>query len=118
MNKSNKKSLEYGVVKKDIENKGYTLLSTEYVSLYSPLEVICPKGHKYITSYERIKNSKNGGCEICKKNDKSKIMATSYSDVYKHIDSLGYIYYSHLKVNIKVKKKLQKQNVKLKVMFV
>lgn len=90
-NSNNGRALDYNTVKEFIESKGYKLISTEYKNTHSPLEVICPKGHKYITSYERIKNSKNGGCEICKKNDKSKTMATSYSDVYKHIDSLGYI---------------------------
>ena len=83
-------ALDYNTVKEFIENKGYKLISTEYKNTHSSLEVICPFGHRYISSYEKIKNTKSGGCEICKRNNKSKLNSSDYSEIVKYVENLGY----------------------------
>ena len=58
----NRITIEY--IKKEFENIGWTLLTTEYINAKQKLEYICDKGHKYNISWGKFKEGK--GCSCCK----------------------------------------------------
>lgn len=56
----------YEDVKQYIESFGYKLISTEYKSNKNNLEIICPQGHKWVTTFNRFKNGTR--CCYCENN--------------------------------------------------
>lgn len=53
-------------IRKDLEERGWKLISTEYKNLETELEMECPEGHKVFKNYKSIR--KNYGCPVCKNN--------------------------------------------------
>ncbi len=41
------KKYNYDFIKQEFEKESYQLLSNKYNNCYSPLEFICPKGHRH-----------------------------------------------------------------------
>lgn len=63
-----KQTLPYEVVKKKFEEKGYTLLSTEYNGNKHKLDFICPVGHRWKICYDKFnKGRRCGECYATKK---------------------------------------------------
>ena len=58
-------TLSNNFVKNIINNRGFKLVSV-YKNAYTKLHLICPKGHEYYYTFNNFKNSKFGGCKICK----------------------------------------------------
>ena len=56
-------SIKLETVKADLEANKWTLLSTEYKNLKTPLRVKCPNGHEMETTYEEWRHYKR--CEEC-----------------------------------------------------
>ena len=54
----------YEEIKKYIESFEYKILSKEYINSNSHIEIECPRGHKYLTTFSKFKNSKRR-CPIC-----------------------------------------------------
>ena len=46
-----KRYLNLEIVKKELENEEYKLISNKYINSYTKLDVICPQGHKISFSY-------------------------------------------------------------------
>jgi hypothetical protein len=65
------------------ESDGYTLLSTEYKNIFGSLQVRCPEGHEFPTSY----NSFRDGCR-CPECFLAR-RRTPYEEVKKHLEDLG-----------------------------
>lgn len=80
------KKYDYEYVKKYVESYGYELLSTEYKRSDMPLFLMCPKGHKYYSSFSWFKN-KNSRCthNDCVRNKKH-----TYEHVKETIEKEGY----------------------------
>ena len=54
-------------IRKDFENAGWKLKSTEYKNLKTDLEAVCPEGHINFVCYEKWRRG-NYECPICKSN--------------------------------------------------
>lgn len=52
-------------VQQDVEEKGWTLVSTTYKNLKTPIQLICPKGHNVEITYEEWR--KHQLCPECEK---------------------------------------------------
>jgi len=89
----------YEYIKTYIENKGYKLLSNEYVNSHSKIQVMCNKGHEYSVSFKQFKKGQR--CPYCYGNNNK-----TQSEVEKIIKKEGYIVLSEYK-NAKEKIKLQ-----------
>lgn len=59
--------ITYEDVKKDVESKGWQLLSTEYINLKTNLELQCPENHLCYVPYSKWRGG-NYKCPICKSN--------------------------------------------------
>jgi len=57
------KKLDYEFVKAGFQNKGWTLVSTEYFGNLKKLNVICPNGHATTILWNNFK--KGQGCKLC-----------------------------------------------------
>ena len=57
------KKKTYAEVKKTFEDRGYKLLSTEYINSKSRLEYICPKGHRGTITFGSFQMGR--GCKVC-----------------------------------------------------
>lgn len=82
--------LSYDYIKIFIKNKGYSLVSEEYVNAHERLHLVCPEGHDYFPSFDSFKSGKR--CSICSglykynidiirelfKNEKCKLLEKSY----------------------------------------
>lgn len=53
-------------IAKDLESKGWKLISKEYKNLDTELELECPEGHRVFKSYKSIR--KKYECPVCKNN--------------------------------------------------
>jgi hypothetical protein len=60
---SEKLSLDFEFVKNFFENEGYILLSDNYINNSQSLDVVCPNGHEYSTTFQGFKNGNR--CRIC-----------------------------------------------------
>ena len=80
----NHKRLSYVEVKRSFEERGYTLLSTNYVNNYTHLEYICPNGHNGSITYKHFKEGQV--CPICN-HDAQKL---SYDEVKLAFEREGY----------------------------
>ena len=58
------KRFEYEYVKSVFDERGYTLVSTDYTNNRTSLEYICPEGHNGSTTFHRFLN-KNHECPLC-----------------------------------------------------
>lgn len=75
--------LSYEYVKNYVESKGCELISKKYINSRTKLEVRCPKGHLYKTTWS---NFVRQGCPICKFENRK----LTYDYVKKEIESDGY----------------------------
>lgn len=81
-------------------DKGYTLLTTEYINNKQQLEYICPNGHKH---HVRLANFITGyGCPYCYGNIKY-----TYKEVREYIEKQGYKLLSTEYINTDSKLKLE-----------
>jgi len=85
--------LSYEEVKRAFDDRGYTLLSKEYVNVQTKLDYICPKGHLGSMTYGNFHQGK--GCPICNI-ENSKL---SYEEVKRAFDGRGYTLLSKEYVN-------------------
>lgn len=53
--KQNKRKSKFKELAMLVESNGYTMCSTEYINNSSPLHLICPKNHVYVTTPSRFK---------------------------------------------------------------
>ena len=81
------KKLTYEYVKEYIENFGYKLLSTEYISSDIPLLLQCPNGHIYNTTCFRNFKHNNVRCPYCSGGNNIKY---TYEEVETYIKSFNY----------------------------
>lgn len=79
----------YEEVKGYIENKGYKLLSTEYINSLSKLQIKCPKGHIFQTTFNDFKNQ-GSRCSICAIKSRADKQKLSYEEVKQYIESFNY----------------------------
>jgi hypothetical protein len=70
--KSNKEKLNFEYVKKYIENKGYKLLSKEYINARSNLKLLCSNNHIWYVNFDNFKNKKVK-CSLCFESNKISI---------------------------------------------
>jgi hypothetical protein len=81
---------DFSYVKKEIESKGFTLLSKEsdYSNSKTKLKLKCKEGHIFERSFHMLHKYKD--CPECKKIKNRKIKMLSYSVVKERIESEGY----------------------------
>lgn len=60
-------SIKIEDVKRNVEDSGWKLVSTEYINLKTDLQVKCPEGHDCFVSFEKFRKGKYE-CPICKQN--------------------------------------------------
>ena len=77
--------LTYDEVREEIEKEGFTLLTTEYENAKIPIEVQCPKGHKFRTRISDFRKGKDR-CPECAVNK----TRTPYEEVKKAFEDRGY----------------------------
>ena len=79
---------DFNEIKEYINKENYTLVSTEYINCDTPLELICPEGHKYDVTWWNFKSSGNR-CPICsgRKLDYNKIYESFNKENYKIINT-------------------------------
>jgi len=94
------KKLTYSYVKEQINQTGYTLLSTTYINQSVKLKIQCDKNHVYKASFGHFKQGKR--CPICANNIKY-----TYEYVKEYIESYGYALLSTEYVNARTKLKIQ-----------
>jgi len=101
----NRKKLTYEHVKKQIESKGYTLLSDTYKNNYTKIKIQCSEGHKYKVTYNKFQQGTR--CPICAniKNGLKKRLLYEY--VKEYIESFGYTLLSDSYKNVNTKIKVQ-----------
>lgn len=92
--------ISYDNVKKCFEQEHYTLISTSYKNNRTKLNVICPEGHKWYTSYNNFQIGNR--CNICSGTKKH-----SFEYVKDFIEQEGYILLSNNYKNNKSKLKIQ-----------
>lgn len=89
------KKLKYEDVKLHIESEGYKLLSKEYAKASEYIELECPNGHKYKTTYASFKQG--GRCKKCLHQS----YRLSYNEVKDIFKSEGYTLLSENYINLK-----------------
>lgn len=70
---------DYSKVKKIFEDKGYKLISTEYIDCFLKLDCICPNNHNISISFSNFHN-KNIRCKLCN----SKYTIDSVKQIFKN----------------------------------
>ena len=83
---SKKKTIEE--IKQAFEEKGYILLSEEYIDAHHDLEYICPHGHKGTIRWSSF--SQGRGCKECGTVSRTKKKTTSYESVKIALEKKGY----------------------------
>ncbi|MBV5347925.1 hypothetical protein JZU46_06905, partial [bacterium] len=86
----------YTQVKNKLEEEGYTLLSTKYISAKSKLLYRCPEGHEHTMTWTNFKTGYR--CPSCAGNIK-----LTYNYVKDFIEKEGYILLSDTYVNARTK---------------
>lgn len=79
----------YDFVKQDIENRGYILLSKEYINNIQKLDLICPRGHSIKMSYGSLRNGCD--CNICSSQRCGDKQRFSYEYVKQYVEEKGFI---------------------------
>ena len=72
-----------------LSKDGYTLLSDEYLGAKSKLEMMCDKGHKFLSSYHNY-TSCGSRCPECNKINMSINKSLPYEYVKSQIENIGY----------------------------
>lgn len=80
----------YEYVKDFVEKEGYFLVSKEYKNAFAKIELRCPKGHLWITTFGRFKNG-GSRCPECNGGIRLK-----YGDVNSFIEKEGYTLLSNV----------------------
>lgn len=83
------KKLSYNHIKKQIENRGYTLLSESYEGYYHKLDIVCVKGHKYRTSWNVLRMGSE--CPICYREKQSESMLKKFDVIKNFVNQEGFI---------------------------
>ena len=78
-------------VKEVFKERGYTLLSEEYVNEKAKMKCICPNGHEYETSFSNF--NRGYGCPICAG------QVVTYKEVKKAFESEGFVLLSTEYIN-------------------
>ena len=84
--KTKKLTLEY--VRNKFEEKGWTLLSTEYKNAHTLLDYVCDKGHKHSIQWANFQQG--FGCPDCHFEHLSELKRMSYEEVKEYIEDQGY----------------------------
>jgi hypothetical protein len=95
-----KDRLTYTFVKDFIEKEGYKLLSSNYQKAKAPIEVKCPNGHSFTTSWDAFKGSPSQKGRRCPKCSKRRV---DLSDVVHYAKTRGYKLLSNEYSNAKSK---------------
>lgn len=77
------KRLTYSYVKQNIENEGYSLLSTKYINNNIKLKIQCPEGHIFRMKYHSFQSGKR--CPICAAQQKS---SKAEKDIVQYVSSI------------------------------
>lgn len=96
--------LPYEYIKKQVENLGYELISTEYVNNYSKLKIRCTHGHVINTTYSNFQQGWK--CRICR-DDKQR---NTYNYVKTFVENKGYKLLSTTYLNNKTKLEVKCKN--------
>jgi len=95
--RGNELRLDFDFVKKEIESKGYKLLSNTYKSIDSKLDVVCKNGHTWNTSYRSIKSDNT--CIHCLNSEKNINRKYTHEEVKNIFAREGYLLYSNEYIN-------------------
>ena len=74
----------YDEVKKCVESYGYTLISKEYKNTDSPIQLMCPEGHIWTTTFYRF-NKKGNRCIKC-----AGVARHEYEEVKSYVEARGW----------------------------
>ncbi len=78
----------YEEVKEYVESFGYELLSNEYINANGKLKTKCPKGHVWITTFDRFKRDLR--CKKCANEKLKENKMYTYEEVREYVESFGY----------------------------
>lgn len=82
--------LTYDIVKEVFKKESYILLSTNYVNSRTKLEVQCPFGHKYLTTYTNFKD-RHRRCPICSTIKIGNLKRTNFEVVKRSFELENYV---------------------------
>jgi hypothetical protein len=83
------RKLTYEFVKSKFEERGYTLLSNEYINSKVKLDYICPEGHEGSITYHSFQ--RGNGCPICGFERGAASKRIGIATIKKDLESEGYI---------------------------
>lgn len=86
------KKLTYEYIKDFIENKGWILISEEYINSKTKLDVQCIKGHQYPVTFHNFQQGNK--CPICSKERRAEKQKYIYEYVKNFIENKGTILHS------------------------
>ncbi|MBV5347614.1 HNH endonuclease [bacterium] len=89
--------LVYSFIKEEFEVVNYVLLSETYKNNRTKLDVLCPLGHKYATTYSNFKRGRR--CPICKHIKIGNLKRTNFEEVKKAFEAENYILLSTTYIN-------------------
>lgn len=98
--KSEMKRSSYSDVKLMFEEKGYKLLTVEYINNHQQLQLICPNGHNYNTTAYGFKKGCKCDCECSKK-------MHEYEYVKSFIEKEGFVLKSKTYTNANTRLRMQ-----------
>ena len=81
----------YEEVKKAFEDRGYILVSEEYVNSKRPLEYICKLHSDIVQSIQYNALQQGCGCKYCKADKLSKLRSTPEEKIKRMFEERGYI---------------------------
>jgi rubredoxin len=107
------RKLTHERVKKFVADQGHRLLSKEYKNGYTKLDISCPKGHQYQSTWKNF-YSRSTRCPICANVKRSVATRLEHNLVQQYIEQQGYILLSeyfnaHTNLNLQCNRKHQYQ---------
>jgi hypothetical protein len=100
--------LPYQFVKDFIEQEGYQLLSSEYVSVKTKLDIQCSNGHPFSMKFNNFQQGQR--CPTCSLKQKSDKLKHTFEYVKSFIENVGYVLLSTEYHNNKEKITIQCNN--------
>ncbi len=89
----------FNIVKQTFTERGYKLISTEYINCKQKLKYICPNGHKGEITFDSFKQGK--GCKICGYRKVAEKLKVSFDAVKQTFEDRGYILLSKTYIDSK-----------------
>ena len=98
------KKLTYEFVKKQFENRGYTLISKEYKNNRTKLDYICNEGHIGSITYRDFQSGR--GCYICGRKSIARKRRLCFCNIVSSFEEEGYKVFNPKEGYINVEQKL------------